>query len=238
MLKSLLLCFAIFTCSIANSQLHFKIKNDNGQLVKCDSVTFVDSQGKKIHNRKCKSEVGCCVLSGNCDDTAELWIFPDDRYLYFTKNIRSCRGGECKISYKQTAFNMQEASRSYVKKGNKKEALLYNKTLTYEFKRNDNANLALAYEKQSYLILGQLLLNDNSDSLVKIENNDIFVDPTLRDAIKKYQVSNNLTTQNGQFTEEVAQSLQVNKNLFLKDKVFTGKGPADGNIEFKSPDLK
>lgn len=201
----------------SNAQVHYRIKDDEGQPMLCKKIIFIDADGNQ-KNIKC-SEVGC-YISRPCTGVETIMIYPKETNYYEEEYEFPCTSKNIKLSSKSVVNTWQNNAITYSEKGEKQKTLLYYKNLAYTYNRNGNKQKALETEQKSYIILSEILLNSNGDSLVKIENNELVVDNQLKEAIKKYQIKKNLKSKNGEFTYELAKSFKGNDSLLYKDKVF------------------
>lgn len=213
----LLLSFALLTV-ITSGQSHHLIKDDDGKPLDCTKIIFVDADGKE-KNIKCTLHSGCYIKKP-CNEVETIKIFPEENNYYELVYEYPCSQKNIKISSKSVVNKWEKNAKTYKDKGEKKKTLLYYKNLAYTYNRNGKRKKALETEKQSYLILSELLLKKKGDSLIKIVNNELIVDNQLKQAIRKYQIKHNLKTKNGQFTYELAKSFKGNDSLLIKDKVF------------------
>lgn len=218
------LFFLLIMGNILNAQIshqgHIRIIDSEGTPVICKKIFFVNADGVS-KNAKCPYRSGCCI-PGNCNGLETILIEPQNDH-YFEEQEFGCLIKTYTVFSKAVINNMEVAANKHLDNDEKLKSLKYYKNLAFTYNRIGKHKKALETEQKSYQIISNYLLEDKSDTLIRVENNELVVDEKLRQAIKEYQVKNNLKITNGEFTSEMADSFKGNDSLFLKDKVFIKK---------------
>lgn len=217
--------FLLLLGNTLNAQIshqgHVRIIDSEGAPVICKKIFFVNTEGVS-RNAKCPYRSGCCI-PGNCNGLETILIEPQNT-SYFAKQIEfGCLSQTFTVFSKTVINNMEVAANKHLDNDEKLKSIKYYKNLAFTYNRTGNYQKALEKEQKSYTILSNYLLGEKSDSLISVENNELIIDEKLRQAIKDYQIKNNLKIINGEFTSEMADSFKGNDNLFLKDQVFMKK---------------